>query len=225
MPRPMTIKSAVALTATIVATLCAPAAMAATRLTFAGLITDGGGTAVATGDRFSGSLIYDEAVAALGGSDANTAVYNALVSTSFTITTGGTDYAFTSSNPAEIQLGNQGGGEATDRFAVVVRGLTGPAIAGSQLTVPILRVDDSSGARFGAANAGLPTQFTLGDFDSNGVFLFFDGSFSGAASGRLTRFDSALVAGVPEAATWAMLVGGFGLAGGALRRRRQVAIA
>lgn len=36
------------------------------------------------------------------------------------------------------------------------------------------------------------------------------------------NFDVATAAAVPEPATWAMMIGGFGLVGGAMRRRRQV---
>jgi hypothetical protein len=44
-------------------------------------------------------------------------------------------------------------------------------------------------------------------------------------------FDTAITPGeanptaVPEPATWAMFIGGFGLVGGAMRRRRKLAIA
>ncbi len=41
--------------------------------------------------------------------------------------------------------------------------------------------------------------------------------------GLVTGFNDG-VAGVPEPATWAMLIAGFGLVGGAMRRRRQGAV-
>lgn len=37
--------------------------------------------------------------------------------------------------------------------------------------------------------------------------------------------DNAMLASTPEPGTWALMIGGFGLAGGALRRRRTVAAA
>ena len=49
-----------------------------------------------------------------------------------------------------------------------------------------------------------------------------------AAGGPVTLSgDVALIPvtpGVPEAATWAMMIGGMGLAGGALRRRRSLTV-
>lgn len=41
-----------------------------------------------------------------------------------------------------------------------------------------------------------------------------------AAHGTSLRFETYMDAAVPEPATWAMMIAGFGLAGGALRRRR-----
>ena len=39
----------------------------------------------------------------------------------------------------------------------------------------------------------------------------------------LAHFDGPGIAGVPEPASWAMLIAGFGLTGSAMRRRRAVA--
>ncbi len=40
----------------------------------------------------------------------------------------------------------------------------------------------------------------------------------------LTMAQFATAAGVPQPATWALLIGGFGIAGEALRRQRRIAI-
>jgi len=45
------------------------------------------------------------------------------------------------------------------------------------------------------------------------------GSFGGM-DGGLTEFSVESAGGIPEPASWAMMIGGFGLAGAALRRRR-----
>jgi|GEM_PF-1099259 len=50
---------------------------------------------------------------------------------------------------------------------------------------------------------------------------FWFGNNNDAADGY--RLDSITVAAVPEPATWALMIGGFGLAGASLRRRRAVA--
>ena len=48
--------------------------------------------------------------------------------------------------------------------------------------------------------------------------VFWFGNNNDSADGY--RLDSITVAGVPEPATWALMIGGFGLAGAGLRRRR-----
>ena len=78
----------------------------------------------------------------------------------------------------------------------------------------------------GAANAGLGTQgfgiFNPGQsFSSNVIYLGFDD--------QLRLFDDnhddlvIRVTAVPEPASWAMLICGFGLVGAVSRRRKQVA--
>lgn len=75
--------------------------------------------------------------------------------------------------------------------------------------------------------------------DANRTLQFFSDNLSEASSGFVDFvkiYDApvaagdvqqmyAAVAGVPEPATWASMIGGFGLAGGSLRRRRSAAAA
>ncbi len=63
------------------------------------------------------------------------------------------------------------------------------------------------------------TVTTIGFGCDNCSFNTFHG-FGGLGD---TTFTLGNVAGVPEAATWAMLISGFGLVGAAARRRRAVA--
>jgi hypothetical protein len=97
----------------------------------------------------------------------------------------------------------------------------------------------------GRANNGGPQSYTvsilggaspitLGTFTTDhadwqsqsGIFTLAAGtytvSFQGLANDDRTSFiDNVSVAGVPEPAAWGMLIGGFGLAGSAMRRRRS----
>lgn len=51
------------------------------------------------------------------------------------------------------------------------------------------------------------------------------GSVDYCGLGEIIFADGSGVAAVPEPATWALLIGGFGMAGAALRRRRRLALA
>jgi hypothetical protein len=65
-------------------------------------------------------------------------------------------------------------------------------------------------------------------FDDTGASLTLSFNSTGgsaySASATLATPPSALPGGVPEPATWAMMLAGFGAAGYALRRRRTVAV-
>jgi len=76
-----------------------------------------------------------------------------------------------------------------------------------------------------------------GSAGSNGNLLFFgiasatpisSITFAGASRDDGFGFDDLIVgqsaAAVPEPATWAMFIGGFGLIGGAMRRRQRIAV-
>jgi len=70
-----------------------------------------------------------------------------------------------------------------------------------------------------------------GDSNNYGYFQFYDynyvtGIYDQYASGSLTneRVTINLVSGVPEPATWAMMLTGFGLVGGAMRRKARMAV-
>ena len=69
--------------------------------------------------------------------------------------------------------------------------------------------DPGIGAQYGSVNALADPTFTIAD-----------SAFSGFSIVGVPGSDVAPPSGVPEPANWAMMVGGFGLLGSAMRRRR-----
>jgi hypothetical protein len=79
--------------------------------------------------------------------------------------------------------------------------------------------------------AGCGFQSSLSAINSAGTFGFFfngaPGGYHEYAGGQGGSFDTIKIGGVgvPEPATWALMLGGFGLIGVTLRRRRESLIA
>ena len=81
---------------------------------------------------------------------------------------------------------------------------------------------DGSGLGFTASD-GSQTSLYYQDFLSSYRITTFTGGFG---TGLVTATSSAVAAAaVPEPASWALMLGGFGAIGGALRSRRKTAIA
>lgn len=78
---------------------------------------------------------------------------------------------------------------------------------------------DGSGTTFNNANGG-----RIDFFFQDSVQQYRVNTFSPGSSSFVTA-TSAAVAAVPEAATWAMMLAGFGIIGTSLRRRRRTSVA
>ncbi|MET0309911.1 MAG: PEPxxWA-CTERM sorting domain-containing protein [Sphingomonas sp.] len=77
---------------------------------------------------------------------------------------------------------------------------------------------------FDVADAGSFAGFN--GFSANGDWALVVDDIARGDGGNIARgwsLSFTTAAGVPEPAAWGMMIGGFGLAGGALRRRRKVA--
>ena len=207
--------------------LGAPVPVLAQTVAFGGTVA--AGSPFAADSTYAGSFTYNGAAAARAGSDATSAEYDSLTSFILKVTSGGTTYTYTSASPSEVQIGNQGATgssmETTDRFALVERasdGLGSSTSGAPTLYSFILRLDDATGTVFAAANGGVPGALNLSSFQSATAFFF--SSPTALELGTVTSFATVATA-TPEPATWAMMVAGFGLVGGALRTRRRVTVA
>ena len=109
----------------------------------------------------------------------------------------------------------------------------GPRLAGGGFALLLATDNDfsvtqnSSGIQFDVCTDGTAafTQVALGAACPTGQALVPSRLYSFAVTGAdAALFDSSLL-GVPEPASWAMLIAGFGLTGAALRRRRRIMVA
>ncbi len=103
-------------------------------------------------------------------------------------------------------------------------GLVTPTLAGFYTPVYGEAVDRIGAMAFSGSHQG-PLTFDLSAFSGQLVNLRFQFASDYAAGGAGIQLDNLKVTGtlasaVPEPATWAMMITGFGLAGAALRRRR-----
>lgn len=85
-----------------------------------------------------------------------------------------------------------------------------------------LQMDVGSASNFyGSVDPLHPFSYTLQAADYDNDFTAGDLEWGSASIGLRDRMVSETVSGaVPEPASWAMMVGGFGLAGAAMRRRK-----
>lgn len=131
------------------------------------------------------------------------------------------------------------GAEYTDNFfnidvtvnQVIFDAVSGFSIGGIVYEIAGLDFDDNP------ATPNVVQDFTFSQINGNAANPFGSGRLSftpggalkvdfsnttGGSSGLATiTFGAAPVGGVPEPATWAMMIGGFGLAGGTLRSARR----
>lgn len=103
-----------------------------------------------------------------------------------------------------------------DRF--FINAFNPPEAAGPAIALRLTLVDHTNSA---FSSAALPSSLDLSRFDS--AIADLDDEEGTRVRGMLTSLTR--VSAVPEPATWAMMIAGFGLLGGALRRQRRPALA
>jgi len=110
-----------------------------------------------------------------------------------------------------------------------------PTISGSEFSVNYTSATNSLSFTY-TPGAGDPVVHYFAINQAGQTFLYYDASpiLSGSIAlsslfpnnpgwSHITFFDTGAPA-VPEPATWAMMIGGFGMMGAALRRRQKVAV-
>ncbi|SFP98538.1 PEPxxWA-CTERM sorting domain-containing protein [Sphingomonas rubra] len=131
-----------------------------------------------------------------------------------------------------VTLTNASGGQASGYFDVIARGATSIDLDPSGFVNQFRGFDgfdtgynDPTGAdtTITASGANRFVRLVGSCFSSSGVAYPTFEDFCGTANYRLTYdYTPLAVGGVPEPATWAMLLVGFGAIGSAMRRRKPV---
>jgi hypothetical protein len=134
------------------------------------------------------------------------------------ITIGSDTYSSTFSR---IDVANDENGN--DGLSFDFSGLVGASFANSLPSDFGFALRDGSASAF--SSQALPTSFDISEFtNGNGgnssVFSYVGGQRYGVITSA-----SGSTAAVPESATWAMMIAGFGLVGGVTRRRRNTTVA
>ncbi len=183
-------------------------------------------------------IAFAAALAALVGTGANAAHY---IDVSFTINGAHVDMAFDAQNPADFGTGASGtfyaDYEPGDAFSLPSVSVGGNDISGYDVVFGSLDLSsfDLTPASFDyhlGSGGGWFGSYTVYDdqygFPAQSSGVLYNISIVGTdnvLTPHLTvtgRFASP--SAVPEPASWALMLGGFGLVGGALRSRRKAAV-
>ncbi len=150
---------------------------------------------------------------------------------SFTDTIGGVDFAYT-----DVNVGDYGYGNGTNYAGSYVGvGFASPGsftlgFEGAQRYFGLLITssDPTNALTFYSGETAVFSYAVGSNFSGSSFVNFafgsqsFDSVVFTAGPGTGFESDNHTIAAVPEPATWALMIGGFGLVGGTLRRRRAV---